>query len=95
MYMAYSTNPNLPKVRQQAVKLVYQGWSLRKTARYVGVQPGTVSKWLDKDHCFGRIPIPTLSSRPDHFPQALSEDIVKAIVNQRKKRNRCSEVIQQ
>lgn len=95
MYMAYSTNPYLPKVRQQAVNLVYQGWSVRQTARYMGVQPGTVSKWLKKDHWYGRIPIATLSSRPHHFPQALSEEIVKAIVEQRKKRNRCAEVIHQ
>lgn len=95
MYMAYSTNPNLPKVRQQAVNLIYQGWSVRKTARYVGVQPGTVSKWRKKDCCYGLRPIPTLSSRPDHFPQALPEEIVEAIVKQREKRNRCAEVIHQ
>jgi len=93
--MAYSTNPNLPKVRQQAVSFVYRGWSVRQTARYIGVQPGTVSKWLAKDRWYGRIPIPTLSSRPEHFPQALTEDIVEAIVKQRKKRNRCAEVIHQ
>lgn len=95
MYMAYSTNPNLPKVRQQAVNLVYRGWSVRQTARYIGVQPGTVSKWLKKDRWYGRIPIATLSSRPDSFPQALPEEIVKAIIKQRKKRNRCAEVIHQ
>ena len=93
--MAYSTNPHLPKVRQQAVNLVYQDWSVRQTARYIGVYPGTVSKWLKKDHWYGRIPIATLSSRPDHFPQALPEEIVKSIIEQRKKRNRCAEVIHQ
>jgi len=95
MHMAYSTNPNFPKVRQQAVNLVYQGWSVRQTARYMGVQPGTVSKWLKKDHWYGRIPIATLSSCPNHFPQALPEDIVNLIIKQRKKRNRCAEVIHQ
>jgi transposase InsO family protein len=93
--MAYSTNPNLPKVRQQAVNLVYRGWSCRQTARYIGTQAGTVSKWLKKDHWYGRIPIPTLSSRPLLSPQALSEEIVEAIVEQREKRNRCAEVIHQ
>jgi len=93
--MAYSTNPYLPKVRQQAVNLVYQGWSVRQAARYIGVQPGTVSKWLKRDHWYGRIPIATRPSRPKHFPQALPEKIVKAIVEQRKKRNRCAEVIHQ
>lgn len=95
MYMAYSTNPHLPKVRQQTVNLVYQGWSCRQTARYMGVQPGTVSKWLKKDKWRGRIPLATLSSCPHRSPQALSKDIVKAIVKQRMKRNRCAEVIHQ
>lgn len=95
MHMAYSTNPNLPKVRQQAVNLVYRGWSVRQTSRYTGVQPGTVSKWLKRDLWYGRIPLATLSSRPNSFPQALPEEIVKAIVEQRKKRNRCAEVAQQ
>ncbi len=95
MYMAYSTNPNLPKVRQQTVNLVYQGWSVRKVARYIGVHPGTVSKWRERDCCYGLRPIPTLSSCPNYFPQALPEDIVRAIVKQRKKRNRCAEVIHQ
>lgn len=95
MYMAYSTNPYLPRVRQQAVNLIYQGWSVRQTARYMGIQPGTVSKWLKKDHWYGRIPIPTLSSRPKYSPRALSEEIIKAIVRQREKRNRCAEVIHQ
>lgn len=93
--MAYSTNPNLPKVRQQAAGLVYKGWSVRQAARYVGVYPGTVSKWLDKDRWYGRIPLATLSSRPEHSPNTLPNDIVEAIVKQRKKRNRCAEVIQQ
>ncbi|OGZ24334.1 MAG: hypothetical protein A2896_01725 [Candidatus Nealsonbacteria bacterium RIFCSPLOWO2_01_FULL_43_32] len=68
---------------------------MRRTARYVGVYPGTVSKWLDKDRWYGRIPLATLSSRPEHSPNALPDDIVGAIVRQRKKRNRCAEVIQQ
>jgi len=92
-YMAYSNNPNLPKVRQRAVNLVYQGWGVRKTARYIGVQPGTISKWLEKDKWHGLIPISTLSSRPEHFPLSLPEKTVKAIVEQRRKHNRCAEVI--
>jgi transposase InsO family protein len=93
--MAYSINPYLPKVRQKAVNLVYQGWGVRQVARYMGVQPGTVSKWLKKDKWYGRIPITTLSSKPHHFPQALPKEMVKAIIEQRKKRNRCAEVIHQ
>ena len=95
MYMAYTTNPNLPKVRMQAVNLVYQGWKVRKVARYIGVTPGTISKWMRKDHCYGLRPIPTLSSRPHSHPYALKEEIVDAILKLRKKHNRCAEVIHQ
>lgn len=95
MYMAYSTNPNLPKVRQQAVNLIYQGWGVRKTARYIGVQPGTISKWLKRDRWYGQIPLATLSSRPEYFPQALPDKIVEAIVSRRKQHGRCAEVIHQ
>ncbi len=42
--MAYSLNPFLPRVRMSAVLLVRKGWSVRQTARYIGVSPGTISK---------------------------------------------------
>jgi len=35
--MPYSKNPYLPKVRMEAVNLVYQGWSTRKVARHFGL----------------------------------------------------------
>jgi len=80
MYMAYTTNPNLPKVRMQAVNLLYEGWPVRRVARYIGVAPGTVSKWRKKDCCYGLRPIPTKSSRPHSCPWALKQEIVNAIV---------------
>lgn len=95
MYMSYTNNPNMPKVRQQAVNLVYKGWSVRRAARYMGVSPGTVSKWLKKDSWYGRIPIPTLTSRPNHHPNELPQKTIKKIVELRLKRNRCSEVVHQ
>ena len=76
MYMAYTTNPHIPKVRQQAVQLVYQGWSRRKVARHFGVEHSTVVRWVQQDTHWGRIPIPTLSSRPHSHPAALSESVV-------------------
>lgn len=43
----YSLNPHLPKVRAQAVFVVRsRGLGVRQAARYFGVTPGTVSKWL-------------------------------------------------
>ena len=91
--MPYTNNPNLPRVRQQAVNLVYQGWSTRKVARYFGVGSSTVSKWLKKDHNWGLRPIPTLSSRPKSHAKQLSKEKVNAIVKERKRHNRCAEVV--
>jgi transposase InsO family protein len=77
----------------KAVNLVYQGWTTRKVARHLGLASGTVSKWLKKDKHWGLRPIPTLSSKPKHHPKQLSEEKISAIVEQRKKRNRCAEVV--
>lgn len=93
--MSYTTNPHLPRVRQQAVNLVYQGWPVRKVGRHFGVEPSTVSKWLKKDAWHGRIPIPTISSAPNTHPNALPEKTVKEIVRIRSQRNRCAEVVHQ
>ena len=94
MYMAYSKNPHLPKVRQTAVRLVYQGHSMRKVARRFGVEASTVSRWCKKDPT-GRYHIQTKSSRPHTSPQALSEDIVAAIIAKRLGKRRCGQVIHQ
>ena len=94
--MSYTNNPNMPKVRMQAVHLVYQGWSTRKVGRHFGVGSSTISKWIKKDKLFGLNgwrPIPTESSRPHHHPRELSEEIIERIIVQRKKHNRCAEVV--
>ena len=91
--MAYSKNQHLPRVRQEAVNLVYQGWSTRKVGRRFGIGSSAISKWLKKDNHCGLRPIPTLSSRPCSHSKQLKSEIVEAIVNQRKKRNRCAEIV--
>ena len=91
--MAYTKNPYLPKMRMQTVMLVRSGWSIRKAARHVGVNPSTVSRWVRKAPADGRFTIPTKSSRPHHHPNHLRPEIELAIINQRKKHNRCAEVI--
>ena len=93
MYMSYSKNPYLPKVRMKAVNLVYQGWSTRKVARHLGLASGTVCKWLKKDNHWGLRPIPTFSSRPKHHPKQLKTEMIDAIVKQRLKHNRCAEIV--
>ena len=97
MYMAYSKNPNLPRVRMEAVELVkYQGWSIRKTARYLGFSHCAVRLWLKKKPVYGsrnRLIIPTLSSRPYHHPKELSPEVVTRILGIRQERNQCAEII--
>lgn len=84
----------MPRVRMEAVNLVYQGWNQRKVARHLGLGSGTISKWVKKDRNWGLRPIATLSSRPHHHPKQLKPELVESIVKQRKKRNRCAEVVQ-
>lgn len=77
----------------EAVNLVYQGWGARKVGRHFGINSSTVSKWLKKDRHWGLRPIPTLSSRPKSHSKQLTKEKINAIVVQRKKRNRCAEIV--
>lgn len=90
--MAYTTNPNLPKVRMEAVRLVkYRGWSTRKVARHTGYNQSTISRWCNKPMATGWVPIKTKSSKPKTSPKALDREVVEAIISERVKRKRCSE----
>jgi len=93
--MAYDTNPRLPKVRKETVRLVkYRGWSTRKVARHVGYSQSAVVKWCKKDPTGGWHDIPTLSSRPRSHPRTVGIEITNRIVELRFETNgRCAEVI--
>lgn len=94
MYMSYTNNPNMPKVRMQAVNLVRQGWGIRKTSRHIGASPGTVCKWMKKAELLNLdTPISTKSSRPHHHPNQLSDEIVEAILDYRERYRRCAQVL--
>lgn len=96
MYMAYTTNPNLPRVRMQAVELVRSGQSVREVARHFGYAHNTVLNWLKcrpEYGWHGRLEIPTRSSRPDHHPKELSREIINRILDIRAERNQCAEII--
>lgn len=96
MYMAYSKNPELPKVRREAVYLVKQkGWSVRKVARHLGYTHSAVVKWCKKDPTGGWRSIETRSSRPKRNPNALTEAVVSAIIQKRVGTRRCGQVIHQ
>jgi transposase InsO family protein len=93
MYMAYSKNPHLPRVRREAVKLVRSGWTQSKVARRFGYLQGTISKWVKRASRDGRRVIPTRSSRPHAHPKALSEKVAAAIVAKREEHGRCAVVV--
>ena len=46
MYMAYNNNPQMPRVRAEAVRLVRVGWSTRKVARHLGFTQSAIVKWM-------------------------------------------------
>lgn len=96
MGMSYSKNPNLPKVRIQAVKMVRAGHSTREVARHFGYSHSAVVKWCRKvpeDVHDYRIVIRTESSRPKHHPKELSEETVRRILELRAETKRGAEFI--
>ena len=90
--MPYTNNLQAARVRRDAAFFAMEH-GVRTAARRYGVSPGTISKWIEKTRLYGYHPIPTLSSRPHTFPHALNESIVQAILEKRRARHRCAEVI--
>lgn len=94
MYMPYTTYPLQPRVRRDAVQLVaYRGWSMRRVARHLGVEPSTVSRWVRLDPTGGWRLIPTQSSRPHRHPAALAKETVERILALRAERGQCAEIL--
>lgn len=93
--MPYTTNPKMPKLRRDAVRLMYRGWSARKVGRHLGFHHTAVLKWMKNAKQFGDRFIPTKSSKPKHHPKELSDDVVKKIVEKRLAHHRYAEVVHQ
>lgn len=91
--MPYTTNPHMPQVRMDAVKMVREGHSMRSVARHFGYNVSTISKWVKRAPDDGRKTIPTESSRPLTQPHALPQSTIDLIVALRLQRRRCAEVI--
>lgn len=91
--MAYTQNPYLPRVRRDAADLVRRGWGVRQVARYIGVSPGTVTKWVKKAEIQGYKPIPTLSCKPHGHPRQISGELIDKVVSKRLTIKRSAEVI--
>jgi len=93
--MSYTQNPYLPRVRRDAADLVRRGWGIRQVARYVGVSPGTICKWVKKAKIYGHCPIPTLSCKPKCHPKQLTQKLIAKICDKRLSIKRSAEVIHQ
>ena len=95
MAMSYSKNPNLPKVRAEAVKMVRSGQSTRAVGRHFGFSQSAVVKWCAKvpEHTYNYRIIPTESSRPRHHPKELSDEVVGSILEYRATTRRGAEFI--
>ena len=92
--MAYTTNPNLPKVRAKAVMMVRNGQSIRQVAKYFGFNPSTVCRWVKRAPKGSFYELSTRVSRPINHPNETDWRIKKKIVGLRlKTKGRCSEVI--
>lgn len=91
--MTYTTNKGLPKVRQEAVRLVKRGWSARKVGRHLGYHHTAVMKWVKRAGHYGDHPLPTRSSRPKTSPYQIDESIKKRIIDLRIQTKRCTEII--
>lgn len=91
--MSYTINTNMPKIRRDATRLVYNGWSTRKVARHFGFSQSVIVKWMKKVKVIGDHPIPTKSSRPKSHPKELSKEIVNKIITKRLEHNRYAEAV--
>lgn len=88
----YTSNPQMPKIRRDAV-LFAEKHGVRCAARHFGFSPGAIVLWKKRAMVVGLHPISTKSSRPHHHPHELSEELVRKIVSKRLLLNRSAEVV--
>ncbi|HCC05280.1 TPA: hypothetical protein DEP58_03160 [Patescibacteria group bacterium] len=90
--MAYTNNPQAPKVRRDAA-LFAKRHGIRTAARRFGVSPGTITKWVRKLERYGIHPIPTRSSRPRSHPKRIPRILEDKIAQKRLTIRRSAEVV--
>ncbi len=91
MYMPYTQNPHVPRIRMDAVRLIRKGWSTRRVARYTGFNQSTIVRWTARAPENRRAQvIPTESSRPHHHPLELSDELVEKVIQYRMEHDRCA-----
>lgn len=96
--MSYSNNPNLPKARAQAVRLVVEDHlPIAVAARKCGIHRSTLWRWLKRWHARGYTGyitrIETRSSRPHSSPGAVPPYVVARIAHWRRQKGRCAVIV--
>ena len=95
MGMPYETNPRLPRIRMEAVRMVQEGYSTTEAGRHFGYSQSAVVKWVARARLMPQnaVVIPTRSSRPYSHPASLSQDIIHRILDIRAEKDQCAEII--
>jgi transposase len=93
--MSYTSNPNIERVRMEAVRMVQKGYSTPEVARHFGYSQSAIVKWVERARFLPQNAhlIITKSSRPRHHPHELSFKIVSTILKYREERNQCAEIL--
>lgn len=91
--MAYTTNPRLPRVRRDAVRMLLKGYSTRAVARHFGFSQSVIVSWSKKSKVYGDHPIPTQSSRPKTSPKRIPGTVRDRVADKRKELGRSIEVV--
>jgi transposase InsO family protein len=84
----------MPRIRRDAV-IFANKHGVRCAARHFGFSPGAIVAWRKQARVTGLHPIPTRSSRPQHSPLAIDDNLVNQIIDTRLKVRRSSEVVHQ
>ena len=91
--MSYTSNPQLPKVRRDAVRMLRKGKSTREVARHFGFNQSAIVKWSQRAKNLGDFPIETKSCRPKTNPKRIGNEIRDKVSDKRKELGRSIEVV--
>lgn len=91
--MTYTKNPQLPKVRRDAVRMLKQGYSTRAVARHFGFSQKAISNWSRRNESKMDMPIETKSSKPKTSPKRIPGKIRDLVATKRKELGRSIEVV--
>lgn len=86
-------NKNMPRIRRDAARLYFKGWSARKVGRHFGFHHTAVMNWVRKAKKVGDVPILTQSPIPKSVPGKIPEELEEKILEIRRKTKRCTEAI--